>query len=117
MAFIWSNIQNKQGASTIRTALNGLGNQQSVTYTNISVPTNLWVGSATYSAYPYQATLSCSGIDASYSPDVRFDVDQATSGMFSPVAKPELNAVIIYANSIPSGAFTIPTIIFTKGGN
>ncbi len=126
MSYTWTNIANGDGAQGIRNKLNGLGtevqtldttkgNTQSLTFTNVAVAVASWVSSATYTDYPYQATITCTGMDSTYVPSVIFNVTEATSGSFAPVSTSGTDSVIIYANAIPSAAITIPTITGWKG--
>jgi hypothetical protein len=126
MSYTWTNIANGDGAQGIRNKLNGLGtevqtlgttkgNTETLTFTNVAVAVNSWVSSATYTDYPYQAVISCTGVDSTYIPSVVFDVTEATSGSFAPVSTSGANSITIYANAIPSAAITIPTITGWKG--
>lgn len=125
MAFTWTDIANGEGASSVRTKLNSLGaegatldtskgNTDSLIFTSVAVAVASWVSSATYTDYPYQAVITCTGMDATYVPSVMFDAVEATSGVFAPVSLSGANSVTIYANAIPSAAITIPTIIGWK---
>lgn len=125
MSYTWTNIANGDGAQGIRTKLNGLGteaatldtskgNTDSLIFNSVSVAVASWVSSATYTDYPYQAVISCMGMDATYVPSVIFDASDATSGIYAPVSLSGANSVTIYANAVPSAAITIPTIIGWK---
>lgn len=81
-----------------------------LTFQNKTVRIANWVEDSTYEDYPYRATVSCSGVDANYIPYVNFDVADAISGLFAPVANTASNKVYIYANRIPDSDITIPTI-------
>lgn len=73
-----------------------------------------WVSDSTYSAYPYRATVPCSGVDSTYFPDVCFSLTDALSGNFAPVCESIVDGVYIYASSIPTTDITIPSIKCTK---
>ena len=83
-------------------------------FTDISVPVSSWKSDTTYETYPYKADISCEGVTADYKPDVVFDVAEATSGIYAPVASTGDGIVSIYASEIPSDAITIPSITCVK---
>lgn len=86
-------------------------NSKTLVFTNVSVATSSWSSDATYSSYPYKATISCSGVTADYLPIVVFSVTDSQSNIFCPDCSSDSNSVTIYANKIPSGAITIPSIV------
>jgi hypothetical protein len=79
-------------------------------FSSVSVAASAWVSNSTYSAYPYAAAISCSGVTANHVPEVIFGVDEATGGNFAPVASSGAGTVTIYAASKPTAAITIQTI-------
>ncbi len=86
-------------------------------FSNISVPTSAWVDQSETPdvlGFPYRATITASGVASSFSPDVRFSSENATSGNLAPVAICELDCVYIYAKSIPTESVAISSIICTK---
>lgn len=84
--------------------------KQILTFTNKNIAVASWVPDTTYAEYPYRASVTCSGVDANYVPNVIFDAMDCNEGIFAPVANSASNAVYIYANAKPSAAITIPTI-------
>ena len=92
-----------------------------LTKTNISVATNAW-GSWVYQsgeqtlhdAYPYRASVSCSGATSAMIPEVVFDYDALTTGNLAPIATSGTNLVYIYAKAIPSAATKIISVFFYK---
>lgn len=84
-----------------------------ITATNISVAVADFVGDSTYTDYGYKAEIPMPGVNSNYSPDVRFSLADAKSGIFAPVADAGTDKVIIYANAVPAAAITIPVIICT----
>lgn len=66
-----------------------------------------------YSAFPYRYRISISGCTENHRPEIIFDVNEATSGMFAPIAKTVSGGVYIYATELPDSNFTIPTIELT----
>ena len=79
-------------------------------FQNVAVAASLWVNSSTYAGYPFAAAISCSGITSDYVPDVTFNVNEAASGTFAPVALAGSGTVTIYASEKPTGTITLPSI-------
>ena len=75
------------------------------------VATTAFISDATYTDYPYRAAIALTDVIANMIPDVMFDMAEAISGVFAPVAKCYNGGVYIYANGVPDSAITIPTII------
>ena len=88
----------------------GAGNCDVLTFLNISVAASAWTTDSTYAAFPYRAAISCNNVTADYIPEIHFNVTEATSGNYAPVAQSAAGVIYIYAASKPSGAITIPTI-------
>ncbi|MCM1334001.1 MAG: hypothetical protein NC084_12120 [Bacteroides sp.] len=86
------------------------GYAQIKVFQNVAVAASLWVNSSTYSGYPYAAAISCSGVTADFVPDVTFNVNEAASGTFAPVALAGSGTVTIYASEKPTGTITLPSI-------
>lgn len=84
------------------------------TFTNVIVSRTDWRNSSVYAGYPYEGRIYCTGVDPSYIPEVNFDIAEATSGAFAPVAATGVNMVIIYSKEIQTGDITIPSIVCTK---
>lgn len=84
-------------------------------FANTSVATTAFAADATYAGYPYRASVALTGVTASMIPEVTFNVDDATSGNFAPVATAYSGGVYIYAVSVPASTVTIPTIIVWEG--
>lgn len=78
------------------------------------VATTEWAADETYAEYPYAANISCTDVTSDYSPEVTFDVPDAVTGKYAPVAKTGAGVVIIYAKSVPEAALTIPLITCEK---
>ena len=86
-------------------------------FTNKTVETTDWIDQSSdpdVTGYPYKAEITAADVTTNYSPDIRFDVADATSGIFAPVAATDTDKVLIYASSVPSVDITIPVIICTK---
>lgn len=76
-------------------------------YNNVTAST--WVADNTYADYPYRCAIPIAGVTASDIPEVVYDVPEATSGDYAPVAISYLGGVYIY--SAVNTSITIPTIV------
>ena len=83
-------------------------------FSGVSVAASAWVGDSTYAAYPYAASIACSGVTASYVPEVVFGATEAASGNFAPVALSGSGTVKIYAATKPTAAITVQSITCIK---
>ena len=80
----------------------------------VSVAASAWVSDSTYAAYPYAASIACSGVTASHVPEVVFGATEAASGNFAPVALSGSGTVKIYAATKPTTAITVQSITCIK---
>lgn len=83
-------------------------------FSGVSVAASAWVSDSTYAAYPYAASIACSGVTASYVPEVVFGAVEAASGDFAPVALSGSGTVKIYAATKPTAAITVQSITCIK---
>ena len=83
-------------------------------FSAVSVAASAWVGDSTYAAYPYAASIACSGVTASHVPEVVFGATEAASGNFAPVALSGSGTVKIYAATKPTAAITVQSITCIK---
>ena len=83
-------------------------------FSGVSVAASAWVGDSTYAAYPYAASIACSGVTASHVPEVVFGATEAASGNFAPVALSGSGTVKIYAATKPTAAITVQSITCIK---
>ena len=83
-------------------------------FSGVSVAASAWVSDSTYAAYPYAASIACSGVTASYVPEVVFGAVEAASGNFAPVALSGSGTVKIYAATKPTAAITVQSITCIK---
>lgn len=83
-------------------------------FSGVSVAASTWVSDSTYAAYPYAASIACSGVTASYVPEVVFGATEAASGNFAPVALSGSGTVKIYAATKPTAAITVQSITCIK---
>ena len=83
-------------------------------FSGVSVAASAWVSDSTYAAYPYAASIACSGVTASHVPEVVFGATEAASGNFAPVALSGSGTVKIYAATKPTAAITLQSILCIK---
>ena len=83
-------------------------------FSAVSVAASAWVSDSTYAAYPYAASIVCSGVTASHVPEVVFGATEAASGNFAPVALSGSGTVKIYAATKPTAAITVQSITCIK---
>ncbi len=83
-------------------------------FSGVSVAASAWASDSTYAAYPYAASIACSGVTASHVPDVVFGATEAASGNFAPVALSGSGTVKIYAATKPTAAITVQSITCIK---
>lgn len=75
-----------------------------------------FTSNSTYADYPYRAAIAINGVTMNMIPEIIFDVADAISGNYSPVAQTYNGGVYIYAASPPDNNLTIPTIIVWREG-
>lgn len=83
-------------------------------FSGVSVAASAWESDSTYAAYPHAASIACSGVTASYVPEVVFGAVEAASGNFAPVALSGSGTVKIYAATKPTAAITVQSITCIK---
>ena len=83
-------------------------------FSGVSVAASAWASDSTDAAYPYAASIACSGVTASYVPEVVFGAVEAASGNFAPVALSGSGTVKIYAATKPTAAITVQSITCIK---
>ena len=83
-------------------------------FSGVSVAASAWVSDSTYAAYPYAASIACSGVTASHVTEVVFGAAEAASGNFAPVALSGSGTVKIYAATKPTAAITVQSITCIK---
>lgn len=71
----------------------------------------LWTQDDSYADFPLAAKVYVKESKSSHTPTVIFDVAEATSGNFAPIAIAEDEAVTIFAKEQPSGDIIIPVIV------
>ena len=83
-------------------------------FSGVSVAASAWASDSTYAAYPYAASIACSGVTASHVPEVVFGATEVASGNFAPVALSGSGTVKIYAATKPTAAITVQSITCIK---
>ena len=83
-------------------------------FSGVSVAVSAWVSDSTYAAYPFAASIPCSGVTASHVPEAVFGAAEAASGNFAPVALSGSGTVKIYAATKPTAAITVQSITCIK---
>ena len=78
-----------------------------------TVATSAWASDDTQTDYGFRAAIPLEGITVYYTPDVRFSVDDATSGILSPVATSYDGGIYIYASEQPAAEVKIESIVCT----
>lgn len=84
--------------------------------TNKTVAKANFVSDNTYTDYPYRAAITVNGVTTDMIPEIIFDLSDAISGNYSPVAQTYDGGVYIYAVSPPDNNLIIPTIIVWREG-
>lgn len=83
-------------------------------FSGVSVAASAWASDSTYAAYPYAASIACSGVTANHVPEVVFGATEAASGNYAPVALSGSGTVTIYAATKPTAAITVQSITCIK---
>ncbi len=83
-------------------------------FSAVAVAASAWASDSTYAAYPYAATVACTGVTANHVPEVVFGITEATGGNFAPVALSGSGTVKIYAATKPTAAITLQSITCVK---
>lgn len=115
-AFVFNNFLNRtykcieELQNTVETVQEDVTGGASLLFKNKSVASSLWVADTTYTEFPFKADISCAGVTAEHIPNVVFNVTEAMSGNFAPVADTLSGYVRIYATEKPTTGITIPLI-------
>ena len=80
------------------------------TYSNVSV--SGWAADNTYQDFPYKAAITLAGVTANDLPQVVYDVPEALSGDYAPVANSYNGGVYVYSKK--TDTITIPSIIIMR---
>ena len=94
--------------------LDNIGASSRLQVHDVSVTTSLWVDSTLHADYPYQALMPVNGATSEMCPDVVFDITEALSGNYAPVADAANGGVLIYAKVVPEADIVVPTVTLWK---
>lgn len=103
-----------QAADYAKTADVSRKQDKALRFTNISVPTSAWKTAAASSCDGVRtkyANVTLSGVTADMVPQVVFSPAHIDACNLSPLAKSFAGYIQIYAETAPTGAITIPTIL------
>lgn len=92
----------------------GLEGSTKLVFNGVSVETDAFVNDTTYPDYPYRAAIAIDGVTSDMIPEVIFDMDDCTSGIFAPLANTYNGGVYIYTAGVPDEIVVIPTIIIWR---
>ncbi len=91
----------------------GSGNVITTTYAKkpiiVTSASVTWASDSTYTGYSYKGTITVSGCTASHVPQVTFDMAQATSGDYAPIAESASGKVYIWSKKNTS--ITVPVVV------
>ncbi len=103
------------GALPDTTTAEDIGGEPSrLQFINTVVDNAAFVSDATYSDYPYRASVALAGVLSTMVPYIVFGAVDAVSGIFAPVADPYNGGVYLYASEVPAADITVPTMIFWR---
>lgn len=91
-------------------ARENIGANATLQFKNVQIAANAFVADTTYADYPYRAAVALSGVTDTASPNVCFDMAEATSGNYAPVANSYNGGIYLYAKATNSAQITIPFI-------
>ena len=80
-------------------------------FENVVVPVSAFVSDSTYTDYPYRAAVALTDVLANMVPEVNLSMEDAISGVYGPAVESYNGGIYLYADSVPTGPVTIPTII------
>ena len=76
--------------------------KKKVVFNNIRVATSSFVSDLTYNDYPYRASIALTNVIGSMYPQITFNLIDAISGIYAPIAETYNGGVYIYATQIPN---------------
>lgn len=76
-----------------------------------NVQTSAWTADATYTDYPYKATLPCTGVTSSHFVYVCFNPHDAITYVPAPVAQSGTDSVTVWVMINPGAALTVPSVL------
>jgi hypothetical protein len=84
-------------------------------FNNISVEAGDFAADKTYEDFPFRAKVSLEGVISTMVPEVIFNLADATSGNFAPVAESYNGGVYLYASGLPEATVVVPVIMLWRG--
>lgn len=108
-------IHDENGVKKVKVQNVSSGSSSTLVFENITISPSDFQDNPDSDSFPYKIELPLQGVDSDHIPNVYFDLDNATSGVFAPVAVSGTNKVTIYATEVVDGDIIIPTISCTKG--
>lgn len=97
---------------------NVMNNHEDVIFSNISVPLSKFIESTEYKNFCYKVTVELNTeeqISNQAIPTVIFDMNEALSGNYSPIANINSEGnIYFFAKELPTSSITIPTIIINR---
>lgn len=84
-------------------------------FNNTSVEADDFVPDTTYEDFPFRAEVPLEGAIVSMVPEVIFNLSDATSGNFAPVAESYNGGVYLYASALPEATVVVPVILLWRG--
>lgn len=97
--------------SDIKTLADVTYEKKKLIFNNVQVATSSFVSDATYTDYPYRASITLTNVTSSMYPQVTFNLIDAISGTYAPIAETYNGGIYIYATQVPSIDVLIPTIV------
>lgn len=91
--------------------------QAVTTVKNVSVQPSEFIQDSTYPLYPYKAAIACASATQDSTGSVTFNLEEAVSGNFAPIAEIGQNYVYIYCKTLPENTITIPCIRIESSGS
>lgn len=83
-------------------------------FSGITVAASDFIPDAAYPDFPYKAEIPLAGVTESHIPQITFDVKDAISGDFAPVAATYSGGICIWAAGVPDSDVTISTIVLWR---
>ena len=101
----FSHYYNKTQVDTL------IDNVTTLCYTDVTVDVSDIVSDSTYEDYPYKVDIVLANVKETHIPEVCFNLAEATSGNFAPIAVALNNGVRLYMKQIPENDFSIASVI------
>lgn len=83
---------------------------ENLKFENVEIAINGFVSDATYTNYPYRASVALSGVTASMFADAVFSLADSVGGKFAPICETYAGGVYLYSTEENAVIVTVPTI-------